>query len=65
MATIDHHPTPTSAPALHDRAHLRPLDSLHNALEEAHCRWCRAWLWVLRRHLEKDIPVYRVKGGRR
>ncbi len=58
---------PSTAPPTRIRRscdHLRPLDSVHNALAEATCRWCKAWLWVLRRHLEKDIPVYRVKGGR-
>ncbi len=63
MATLQ--PTTTGALERRTSDHLRPLDSLHNALEAAHCRWCRLWLWILRRHLERDVPAfYPRRAGR-
>ncbi len=47
--------TPTSAPALHDRPHLRPLDSVIQALEATSCTWCQGLLRLLKQHLEADI----------
>ncbi len=45
--------------------HTRPLDSLIIATEESHCRWCRMWLWILRRHIERDIvPFYPRRDAR-
>ena len=59
MATIDHHPTPTSAPALHDRAHLRPLDAVLIALESTSCTWCAGLLRLLKAHLEEaNVPAF-------
>ena len=40
------------------RDHLRPLDSVLCALQEAECAWCRSILALLRRHLEEYIPVF-------
>ncbi len=54
MAAITN-PTPTSAPALHDRAHLRPLDNVILALEPTSCTWCQGLLRLLKQHLEADI----------
>ena len=56
MATIDHLTT-TSAQTLHDRTHLRPLDSVLIALEETSCTWCTGLLRLLKDHLEADIPT--------
>ncbi len=49
--------TPTGAPALHDRTHLRPLDSVILALEATTCTWCAGLLRLLKQHLEADIPA--------
>ena len=40
-------------------AHLASLDIVITATEQtaAHCAWCKMWLWVLRRHIEKQIPL--------
>ena len=56
MATIDH-PTTTSAPALYDRTHIRPLDSVILALEATNCTWCAGLLRLLKAHLEEGTPV--------
>ncbi|MDQ5853242.1 MAG: hypothetical protein M3380_14460 [Chloroflexota bacterium] len=55
MATIQS--TPTSAPALHDRTHLRPVDAVLIALESTNCTWCTGLLRLLKAHLEADIPA--------
>ncbi len=50
-------PTPTSAPALHDRAPIRPLDAVLIALESTSCPRCAGLLRLLKAHLEADIPA--------
>ncbi len=57
MATIQ--PTTTSAPALHDRTHLRPLDAVLVALAETNCTWCQGLLRLLKAHLEEtNVPAF-------
>ena len=46
----------TSAQTLHGRTHLRPLDSVIQALEETSCTWCTGLLRLLKEHLEVAIP---------
>ncbi len=55
----------TNAPKRQSSAHTGPLDALHLALAGTHCRLCRMWLWVLRRHIERDVPAfYPRRAGR-
>ena len=53
-------PTPTSATAaLHDRTHLRPLDSVIQALEATSCPWCLGILRLIKQHLEEtNVPAF-------
>ncbi len=47
------------APALHDRTHLRPLDSVIIALESTSCTWCAGLLRLLKAHLEEaNVPAF-------
>ena len=46
-------------------AHTRPLDLLLTVLDEAHGTTCRALLWVLKRHLEKDVPAFDIRRAGR
>jgi hypothetical protein len=58
------HPNLTTGRTGRASAHLRPLDSLIQALDEAHCLWCRLLLRVLKRHAEHagGVPGYYPKG---
>ena len=39
--------------------HLRPLDIVILALEEASCPWCRGILRLIKQHLEEtNIPAF-------
>ncbi len=57
MATLQ--PPTTGAPALHDRTHLRPLDSVIQALEAMSCPWCQGILRLIKQHLEEtNVPPF-------
>ena len=59
MMTTATQPPSTSAPALHDRTHLRPLDSVIQALEATTCTWCAGLLRLLKAHLEEaSVPAF-------
>ena len=52
-------PPACSAPALHDRTHLRPLDAVLVALSETSCSWCLGLLRLLKSHLETHgVPAF-------
>ncbi len=49
----------TGASALHDRTHLRPLDSVIQALSESRCPWCLGLLRLIKQHLEEtNVPAF-------
>ena len=48
-------------PTAHDArqsAHLRPLDSVIQALEASPCAWCQGLLRLIKQHLEEGVPAY-------